>query len=92
VIIWIVRVGDDLYVRSYKGRTGLWYQHLARSHQGRISVGDLESEVAAEDPGEHVTADVDAAYAEKYARYGDSYIQAMTAPEVTATTLRLAKR
>ena len=92
VPIWVVRVGDDLYVRSYKGRAGLWYQHLARSRQGRISVGDLEREVAADVPGDDVTAAVDRAYAEKYAHHGDSYVQAMTAPDVVATTLRLERR
>jgi hypothetical protein len=24
--IWVVRVGDDLYVRSYRGRAGRWFR------------------------------------------------------------------
>jgi hypothetical protein len=92
VPIWVVRVGDDLYVRSYRGRSGRWYQHLARSHQGRIRMGGLERDVTAEDPGVDVNPDIDAAYAQKYARHGDAYIAAMTAPEVVSTTLRLTPR
>lgn len=26
VIIWVVRLGDDLYVRSVNGRTSAWFQ------------------------------------------------------------------
>nr|MDQ3825136.1 DUF2255 family protein [Actinomycetota bacterium] len=25
--IWVVRVGDELYVRSYRGRRGSWFRH-----------------------------------------------------------------
>jgi hypothetical protein len=89
VPVWVVRVGDDLYVRSVKGRAGRWYQHLARSHHGRVSAGGLQCEVRVEDPGVAVNAEIDAAYAEKYGRWGDRYIEAMTTPDVTSTTLRL---
>ena len=26
VTIWVVRTGDDLYIRSYKGRGGSWFR------------------------------------------------------------------
>ncbi len=26
VTIWVVRVSDDLYVRSYRGRSGAWFR------------------------------------------------------------------
>lgn len=26
VTIWVVRVDDDLYVRSYRGRNGAWFR------------------------------------------------------------------
>jgi hypothetical protein len=89
VPVWVVRVGDGLYVRSVKARAGRWYQQIARSHRGRVSAGGLECEIAVEDPGAEVNPGIDAAYAEKYGRYGDRYTQAMTTPEVTSTTLRL---
>ncbi len=28
--IWVVRVGDDLYVRSYRGRRGGWFRSVLR--------------------------------------------------------------
>ncbi len=27
VTIWVVRIGDDLYVRAYRGREGAWFRH-----------------------------------------------------------------
>jgi hypothetical protein len=91
VPVWVVRVGDGLYVRSVKGRAGRWYQHIARSHQGRVSSGNLECEITVEDPGAAVNPEIDAAYGQKYGRHGDDYI-AMTTPEVASTTLRLVPR
>jgi hypothetical protein len=29
--IWVVRIGDDLYVRSGLGANGLWYRHATQS-------------------------------------------------------------
>jgi hypothetical protein len=29
--IWVVRVGDDLYVRSGFGTNGFWYRHATKS-------------------------------------------------------------
>jgi len=36
VTIWVVRHGDDLYVRSYHGRSGAWFRAALLRHQGRI--------------------------------------------------------
>ena len=32
VIIWVVRVGDDLYVRSVNGRTSGWFHGVQARH------------------------------------------------------------
>jgi hypothetical protein len=40
--IWVVRIGDDLYVRSGFGANGLWYRHATQSQRRpriRHSVG-----------------------------------------------------
>src|SRR5690606_17032587 len=34
VTIWVVRVGDDLYVRSYRGRGGVWFRAAQMRHEG----------------------------------------------------------
>jgi hypothetical protein len=31
VPIWVVRVGNDLYVRSYRGPSGSWYRRARRN-------------------------------------------------------------
>src|SRR3954468_15931527 len=36
--IWSIRVGDELYVRSWKGRPAIWYQDALATHQGEIAV------------------------------------------------------
>jgi hypothetical protein len=43
--IWVVRVDDDLYVRSYRGADGAWYRHATQHAQGRIQAGDIERDV-----------------------------------------------
>ena len=45
VTIWVVRVGNDLYVRSYKGSGGSWYRGTQLRHEGRIRAGGVEKDV-----------------------------------------------
>src|SRR5918912_3870789 len=33
VTIWVVRLGDDLYVRSYKGRDSAWFRGAQERHE-----------------------------------------------------------
>src|SRR5215211_2804250 len=40
--IWVVRVDDDLYVRSVNGRTSDWFRGTQRRHQGRIRAGGVQ--------------------------------------------------
>lgn len=91
VPIWVVRDGDDLYVRSFRGSAGAWYRAARASHEGRIRSGGVDKDVTlveVTDPG--VNDRIDAAYRTKYGRYGASYVD----PLVVArdTTLKLAPR
>ena len=45
VIIWVVRVGDNLYVRSVNGRSSGWFRGVSARHEGRISAGGVEKDV-----------------------------------------------
>src|SRR6478736_6770788 len=36
VTVWAVRHGDDLYVRSVKGRNGPWFRGTQQTHEGDI--------------------------------------------------------
>lgn len=92
VTIWVVRVGDDLFVRSYKGRTSTWFRGVQVRHEGRIWAGGVEQDVAfvAEaDPA--INDQIDAAYRAKYGRY-PQYVAPMLTPEVRATTIKLTPR
>jgi len=91
VPVWVVRVGDNLYVRSYRGREGAWYRSAVDQREGRIRAGGVERAVAFEPDGADQEA-VDEAYRAKYARYGDTYLDPMLRPGATETTLRLAAR
>ena len=41
VTIWIVRHGDDLYVRSWRGRGGAWFRAAQARHAGHIQAGGI---------------------------------------------------
>jgi hypothetical protein len=90
--IWVVRVGDDLYVRSYRGADGHWYQRAREQHQGRIRAGGVERDVTFVDAGGADQAAISDAYRRKYASAGAAYVDPMVSPDVAATTLRLAPR
>ena len=41
VIIWVVCVGDELYVRSYRGRDSAWFRGVQVQHAGHISASGV---------------------------------------------------
>jgi hypothetical protein len=89
VIIWVVRLGDDLYVRCVNGRDGAWFRGAQTRHEGRIRAGGVEKDVTfveETDPG--INDKIDAAYISKYKRY-PQYIAPMVTPEVRAATIKL---
>jgi hypothetical protein len=85
--IWVVRVGDDLYVRSYRGAAGHWYRHALKSQRGHVRAGGIEREVMFRQPTHVDNAAIDEAYRTKYARSTD--MPAMLTPSVVATTMQL---
>lgn len=46
VTIWVVRVNDDLYVRSVNGRSGSWFRGMQVRHEGRIRAGGVDKDVS----------------------------------------------
>jgi len=92
VIIWVVRVGDDLYVRSVNGRTSAWFRGVQVRHEGRIWAGGVEKDVSFVDESDPDLNDkIDAAYLTKYRRY-PQWVAPMVTPEVRAATIKLAPR
>ena len=90
--IWVVRVVDDLYVRSYRGRSGAWFRSVVRRPEGRIRAGGVTRDVAFQEPDDAYRAAIDQAYRTKYAHYARSYVDPMVSPNATAATLRLIPR
>jgi hypothetical protein len=89
VTIWVVRVGDDLYVRSYRGRSGAWFRAAQVRHGGHIRAGGVDKDVTfveEADPG--INDQIDDAYRAKYRRY-PQYVAPMVTPEARATTIKL---
>jgi hypothetical protein len=89
VIIWVVRAGDDLYVRSAYGPGNPWFVRARRSGSGRIRAGGVERDVTFAEPAADVHAAIDAAYHAKYDRYGANIVGTVVGPQVVATTIRL---
>jgi hypothetical protein len=50
VTIWVVRVGDDLYVRSYRGRNGAWFRSVLRHPEGRVRAGESTATPGSRNP------------------------------------------
>ncbi|MER6111839.1 DUF2255 family protein [Streptomyces hirsutus] len=91
VTMWVVRTGDHVYVRSVKGVNGPWYRGTQSRHQGRITAGGVQADVAFRAAGPGEFADVDAAYREKYGRY-TSIVEHVLTEQARASTLRLEPR
>jgi hypothetical protein len=93
VTIWVVRQGDDLYVRSYKGRPSPWFQWALEQREGHVRAAGVERDVAFAEETDPATNDaLDAAYRTRYRRFGATYVDPMVAPAARAATLRLVPR
>jgi hypothetical protein len=92
VTIWVARHGDDLYVRSVRGRSGHWFRSAQERHEGRISAGGLQQDVTFVDAGHDVDDEVDAAYRAKYRRYAGSILNSVLTPAARSTTIKLVPR
>jgi hypothetical protein len=89
VSIWVVRVGDDVYVRTWYRRDTGWFGRAVSQRRARIRVPALETEVAIEDMGDstaELQSKVNAAYRTKYGLVGH---RSMVTDDAVATTLRL---
>jgi hypothetical protein len=93
VTMWVVGVGDELYVRSARGPANGWYVRALRSGAGRIRAGGLERDVVFAEPADpSVHAAIDAAYHAKYDRYGPAIVGAVVGEQAHEVTIRLLAR
>ena len=93
VTIWVVRHGDALYVRSYRGRGSSWFRATQVRHEGHIEAGGAGKDVTFVVEADHdINDQIDAVYRTKYRRYGGRYVNPMVAPEARAATIKLVPR
>jgi len=93
VIIWVVRIGNEIYVRSVNERTSAWFRGVQSQHEGHISAGGVEKDVTLVEEPDPVTNDqIDGVYRSKYRRYAASIINSIISVEARSATIKLVPR
>lgn len=86
VEIGMALVGNELYVRAYRGTRSRWYQAAHEHGHGRIRVGGVTREVVLTTRGLELPAGLEAAFRGKYGAVSDALI---AVPEARAATIRI---
>jgi len=93
VTMWVVRDGDDLYVRSIHGRAGAWFRGTQTHRQGHIRSGGVGRDVTfVIDTDPTLNDRIDAAYRNKYRRYGDRIVGTVVNAASRDSTIKLVPR
>ncbi|MBT2499409.1 DUF2255 family protein [Agromyces sp. ISL-38] len=90
VIIWSVRIGDAIYIRSVNGPDAAWFRGTQIRGEGRIEAGGVTKDVTFHRTDE-LDAEIDEAYRAKYGT-GSGGVRAITSDAATSTTLRVDPR
>jgi hypothetical protein len=88
--IWSVVVNGGLYVRSYSGQSGRWYQAAIQQKSGRITAAGMTKEVVFEPVNGPINDRIDDAYRAKYA--SSPYLKPMVSAGAHAATVKLMPR
>jgi hypothetical protein len=90
-VMWVVRVGTNLYVRAAYGPGSAWYRRATRYGRGRIRAGGVGRQVVLAHlaPDDHVHGEIDASYHAKYDQYGPQIVGTVVGPDAATVTLRL---
>src|SRR5258705_13977975 len=90
VTMWVIRDGDQLYVRSMHGRSGAWFRGTQTRNQGHIRSAGIDKDVAfLVDTDAAVNERIDQAYRSKYRRYGANIIDGVVNPASRDSTIKL---
>ena len=90
VTIWLVRTGDDLYVRSaVNGRNAAWFRAVQEGGRGRMWAAGLQKDVKFETADQALEGKIDAAYRDKYRRYAGRILNSCLTPDARSTTLKV---
>lgn len=89
--IWVVVEGEDVYIRSWHGTGGRWYQEIKANPVAAIYIDGQRIPVRAVPVTDDATiARVSEAYRQKYCN--DPFMPSMVRDEILPTTLRLEPR
>ncbi len=91
VVMWVVRDGEDVYVRSVNGRGSSWFRGAEARHQAHISAGGVTKAVELVETDDRADA-IDAAYETKYGHRYATIVPSIVAPDARAATLKLVPR
>jgi hypothetical protein len=93
VTIWVVRLGDDLYVRSVNGRNGAWFRGTQVRNEGHIQAGGIEKDVSfVQEPDPTINTQIDGVYRTKYSRYAASIVNSIFTPQARSATIKIVPR
>jgi hypothetical protein len=93
VTIWVVRLGDDLYVRPVNGRSGTWFRGTQVRHEGHIQAGGVDKDVSFMEEADHeINTQIDGAYRAKYRRYAANIVNSILTPQARSATIKLVPR
>ena len=86
VTIWVVRRGDDLFVRSVNGRASSWFRDAQVRHEGHVRAGGVDRDVAVVETEamRDLDDEIDSAYRAKYRRYAAAIVDRITSVEAPA--------
>ena len=93
VTIWVIRLGDELYVRSVNGRDSAWFRGVQVRYEGHIQAGGVEKDVSFVEEGDlNLNNKIDAVYREKYHHYPKIYVDDITSHGARSANIRLVPR
>ncbi|GAA2738701.1 DUF2255 family protein [Actinocorallia aurantiaca] len=92
VTMWVVRNGDDLYVRCMNGPDGAWYRGAETRHEGHVSADGVEKDVVFADADHALDGQIDDVYRAKYRRYSKDIVDGVVNPASRVATIKLVPR
>ncbi len=89
VRFWVVRVGDRLFARTYRGPKAAWWRNAtgAGSTRLRLGAGEPEHEVGVTLIGGELREEIDAAYAAAFVGPDAEYVPPMVSDRTAETTV-----
>lgn len=91
-IVWVVRHGDRLFVRSVNGPDAAWFRGIRVRDEGRVSSGGIDTDVTFVDAGRDLDAVLDEAYRTKYRDSPPEDLDPIRRPLAQSATVELVPR